>query len=87
MNSFYRKITFQAEFRLFKYRSNYYQEQFLPIIIDMCILFKNCGNSGLDTFSTTFLATIAKPLRKFFFAKGNVLPEKCPIKPVSIYKS
>lgn len=72
---------------MYKYQSNYYQEQFLPFTVDMCVFMKNSGNAGLDKLSRIFVLSAAKPVKDIIYAEGNVVPKNCPIEPVSEYKT
>lgn len=73
-------------YKFYKYQSDTYKEQFLPMTLDMCLILSGKANGGFDELSRSLAATLAKPLRKMFLAKENKFPENCPIKAVRYIK-
>lgn len=69
----------------FKYQSNTYKEQFLPMTTDVCPIIFGTGNGAFDGLSKSFFVAMSKPFRNVLYAKGNSFPKSCPINPVSLY--
>lgn len=72
----------QITAQLYKYQSNTYKEQFLPISADLCLLISGMTNIGQNEFSQAFFSTLGKSLMDIVYDKGNEFPRSCPMQPV-----